>query len=189
MTGFSFIEECEPETPKKLKAAHAAIIARRERLNTSRAESEARFKSLQEESLSSQTVAGLEDLKAAKIVNWQAELDLRNAYDEWVTDYVSAMRIAAEKAFTLIAEVEKDIEAKLVAIGYVACAPTIQRPGKIKPGMIMSHPSCIDAKSRCESLKATTTRAAQTMQENHAARERTIKQMNQFRTSLASSLV
>lgn len=178
--------ECDSEVPKKLRDAYAALEKRVSELNGERARLDTRAKEINEGPLTPQTVSKLEGVRTGRIVTWQAELEIRAAYSEWLELYAKALAKVREGAFAKISEVAADITEKLVAIGYVKCEPSIQRPGKITQGMILNHPSHIAAKTRDQDLQhALLPNALQASIRNREETARTVKDMEAYRDRVA----
>lgn len=182
----SFIE-CDEETPKKLKLELKALGQCAELLNTERAEIDHLNAELDSATLTPDIIAKLGDVRNRKIVAWQTEVELRKSYTEWLDKYHPALRVLADAAHPLIAAVETDLRAKLVAIGYVDCEPTLQQPGKITQGMILTHPSHIAARRRWGDLTESAINSAISHRKlNQSCLVETEAEMEAFRKRLRS---
>lgn len=180
------LPHCDAAVPAKIRKAHASLTARLEKLNKQRAEISDRTAAAKSGSISPESIAEMNQIKTARLMAWQSELELSSDVEPWIGDYMAALQAVKADAFKGISEAEQSIRAKLESIGYVSCDKHASTPGKITPDMVNRHPDYLAAKSRKSDVDSMLGQAGATIRENEESRRLTGLELNRLRNELTA---
>lgn len=182
-----FVGECDRTIAKKIRDRLTELLGRVAKLNEERADIDRKAEAATQAELTPKTVSELGAVRIARITTWQAEVELRNAYDKWCQDYAPENAASRVKAFENVEDKAADITARLVSIGYVEAPELAQCPGKITRDMILRHPEHIAARNAERDLVEESTRVSESRHRNRDAKERLLQDMERMKQSLATA--
>ncbi len=139
------------------------------------------------------TDPGLADLLAFRddrpkyVLTLQREREFFSGpYAEFLRNYYTGLRVAADQAFTEWQEAQKATRSQLVKLGYRDVPVTAGDPSYITNDMIHRHPSVRRTRDRYETLRANSSQSA-LIRANRAAIEAIDQQLTQLADRLAVS--
>ncbi len=157
MQPWTHLSELYPESwfPAELEAARVQLNERiRQQLQT-REQFDAwreRINAASVKTVSADEVFQADCPQHNEFVILQAEDQLREALEAWYQQWNQARRVELERAIQVPFQLEKELRAGLVKLGYIDTSE-VTVPGRIEPGFILKHNGIRQAKSYVDQLR------------------------------------
>ena len=180
------IIECDVATSKALQSSRAALEKRAHELAKERESIDERLAQVNDAELSPKMLKVLEEIRVSKIISWQTQAKLSDDYGFWLADYEAALRGMVRDLIDARQQAEVELRQKLVSIGYLDGPESEQHPARIKPGMVLCHPSIRSLEERSRELDGAGEQVRAATRANREAHEATAAEIAAYRGKLMS---